>query len=56
MFEHLGWIEVAQAITKALGATYKARIVTYDFARLMSGATEVKCSEFACAVIDNLGK
>jgi isocitrate dehydrogenase len=56
MFEHLGWLEVCDAITKALAATFKARIVTYDFARLMSGATEVKCSEFARAVMDNLGK
>jgi isocitrate dehydrogenase len=54
MFEHLGWTEVAEAITAALVKTFKAKIVTYDFARLTEGAKEVKCSEFAQAVVDNL--
>ena len=54
MFEHLGWPEVSEAITDALVKTYKAKTVTYDFARLMDGATEVKCSAFADAVIANL--
>ena len=39
---------------KALEATIAAKIVTYDFARLMEGATEVKCSEFAEAIAERL--
>ncbi len=54
MFEHLGWQEVADAITNALTRTFGQKKVTYDFARLMDGATELKCSEFATAVIENL--
>lgn len=54
MFEYLGWIEVAEAITNALGRTFAAKTVTYDFARLMEGAKKVKCSEFGKAVIANL--
>jgi isocitrate dehydrogenase len=53
MFDHIGWPEVAQAITAALIETYKSKVVTYDFARLMQGAREVKCSEFAKAVVGN---
>jgi isocitrate dehydrogenase len=54
MFEHLGWQEAADAIVAALEATIAAKIVTYDFARLMEGATEVKTSELASAIIDRL--
>lgn len=54
MFEHLGWNEVSDAITSALIKTFKSKTVTYDFARLTEGAKEVKCSEFAKAVVDNL--
>ena len=54
MFEHIGWNEAAADIVRALEATIAAKIVTYDFARLMEGATEVKCSEFASAVVDRL--
>ena len=54
MFEHLGWTEVARAITDAMVKTFQAKIVTYDFARLMQGAREVKCSEFGQAVTENL--
>ncbi len=54
MFEHLGWIDVAADIVAALEATIEQKIVTYDFARLMEGATEVKCSEFAAAIVDRL--
>ncbi|MEB3750191.1 MULTISPECIES: NADP-dependent isocitrate dehydrogenase [Geobacillus] len=54
MFEHLGWNEAAQLIIKAMEKTIAAKIVTYDFARLMEGATEVKCSEFADALIRNM--
>ena len=54
MFEHLGWEDAADAIVRALEATIAERIVTYDFARLMDGATEVKTSEFAQAIVDRL--
>jgi isocitrate dehydrogenase len=54
MFEHLGWTAAATDIVTALEATIAAKIVTYDFARLMEGATEVKCSEFASAIVDRL--
>ncbi len=54
MLEYLGWHEAAERITKALEKTFKQKIVTYDLARLMDGAKEVKTSEFATAVIDNL--
>jgi len=53
MFEYLGWQEVADAIITALTRTFKQKKVTYDFARLMDGATELKCSEFAKAVAEN---
>ena len=54
MFEHLGWVDAAADIVRALEATIAEKIVTYDFARLMEGATEVKCSEFAAAIVDRL--
>jgi len=54
MFEHLGWTEAANDIVAALEATIAEKIVTYDFARLMEGATEVKCSEFAAAIVERL--
>jgi isocitrate dehydrogenase len=54
MLEHLGWQESADAIVAALEATIAAKVVTYDFARLMEGATQVKTSEFASAIIDRL--
>ncbi|MEY2422415.1 MAG: isocitrate dehydrogenase [Acidimicrobiaceae bacterium] len=54
MYEHLGWQEAADDIVRALEATIADKIVTYDFARLMEGATEVKCSEFAQAIVDRL--
>lgn len=54
MYEHLGWTEPAADIVRALEATIADKVVTYDFARLMDGATEVKCSEFAGAIVDRL--
>ncbi|GAC1588477.1 MAG: NADP-dependent isocitrate dehydrogenase [Acidimicrobiales bacterium] len=54
MFEHLGWQAEADDIVRALEATIADKIVTYDFARQMEGATEVKCSEFASAIVDRL--
>jgi isocitrate dehydrogenase len=54
MFEHLGWQDAADDIVHALEATIADKIVTYDFARLMDGATEVKTSEFAAAICERL--
>ncbi|MBU6494878.1 MAG: NADP-dependent isocitrate dehydrogenase [Acidobacteria bacterium] len=54
MFEHLGWTDAASDIVRALETTIADKVVTYDFARLMDGATEVKCSEFASAIVDRL--
>ena len=54
MFEHLGWIGAADDIVRAMEATIADKVVTYDFARQMEGATEVKCSEFASAIVDHL--
>jgi isocitrate dehydrogenase len=55
MLEHLGWAEAADLITKSMEKTIASKVVTYDFARLMEGATEVKCSEFGDELIKNLG-
>jgi isocitrate dehydrogenase len=54
MFEHLGWQEAADQIIAAMQATIADKIVTYDFARQMEGATEVKTSEFAAAIVERL--
>ncbi len=54
MLRYLGWTEAADSVIGAMDKTIAKKIVTYDFARLMEGATEVKCSEFAGALIDNL--
>ncbi|KSU63962.1 isocitrate dehydrogenase [[Bacillus] enclensis] len=54
MLEHLGWTEAANLITKSMEKTIASKVVTYDFARLMDGATEVKCSEFGTALIENM--
>jgi isocitrate dehydrogenase len=54
MLEHLGWQEAADDVVAALEATIADGIVTYDFARLREGATEVKTSEFASAIVDRL--
>ncbi len=51
MFRYMGWTEAADLIIKGLESAIAAKTVTYDFARLMDGATEVKCSEFGDAVI-----
>jgi isocitrate dehydrogenase len=51
MLRYLGWHEAADLIIKGLEAAIRSKTVTYDFARLMSGAKEVKCSEFGTAVI-----
>lgn len=54
MLRYMGWTEAADAIINAMDAAIAAKTVTYDFARLMDGATEVKCSEFADALIKAL--
>ncbi len=54
MFEYLGWVEAAGKISDAMAATISQKRVTYDFARLMEGATELKCSQFATALIENM--
>jgi isocitrate dehydrogenase len=54
MFEHLGWEDMSNDIIKAMEATIAEKVVTYDFARQMDGAKEVKCSEFAAAIADKL--
>jgi isocitrate dehydrogenase len=55
MLRHLGWREAADLIIKGMDGAITARTVTYDFARLMQGAKEVKCSEFGTAVIEHMG-
>lgn len=55
MLEHLEWREAADLISKAMDKTIASKVVTYDFARLMDGATEVKCSEFGQELIKNMG-
>jgi len=54
MLEHLGWDEAAARVNKGLAGAITQKTVTYDLARLMEGATEIKCSEFAGAIIDNM--
>jgi isocitrate dehydrogenase len=54
MLRYMGWTEAADAIITAMDRTIGQKTVTYDFARLMEGATEVKCSEFADALIRTL--
>lgn len=55
MLEYMGWNEAADLITRAYESTLDQKIVTYDFARQMEGAHEVKTSEFATAIIGNMG-
>ena len=54
MLRHLGWFEAADLIVKGMDGAIGARTVTYDFARLMDGATKVKCSEFGDAIIAHM--
>jgi isocitrate dehydrogenase len=54
MLRHLGWNEAADLIIASLGKTIAQKRVTYDFARLMEGATEVSCSGFGKAMVENL--
>src|SRR6266853_1922449 len=54
MFEHMGWKDVAQTIENAFAKTIQQGKVTYDLERLMTGATKLKTSEFAKAIVENM--
>jgi isocitrate dehydrogenase len=54
LLEHLGWNEAASMVIKSVEKTIASKVVTYDFARLMDGATEVKTSEFGDELIKNM--
>ena len=54
MLRYMGWTEAADLVLAAMDRTIADRVVTYDFARLMEGATEVKTSEFGDALIRNM--
>jgi isocitrate dehydrogenase len=54
MFRYLGWAEVADLIIKGLNGAIGSKRVTYDFARLMQGATEIKCSQFGDNIIEHM--
>jgi isocitrate dehydrogenase len=55
MFRHLGWTDVADLILNGLNGAIASKRVTYDFARQMTGATEIKCSEFGDNIIAHMG-
>jgi isocitrate dehydrogenase len=54
MFRYMGWAEAADLILKGLNGAIASKRVTYDFARLMEGATEIKCSQFGDNVIEHM--
>jgi isocitrate dehydrogenase len=54
MFEHLGWTEAGELITRGLTETIRQKKVTYDLHRQMDGATRLKTSEFAEEIIKNM--
>jgi isocitrate dehydrogenase len=54
MLRHMGWIEAADLIIKGMDGAIASKKVTYDFARLMEGATEIKCSEFGDNIIAHM--
>jgi isocitrate dehydrogenase len=54
MLRHMGWGEAADRIVQAVEKSIQKKVVTYDFARLMPGATQVSCSGFGQALIDNM--
>ena len=55
MLRYMGWTEAADRVIKGMDGAIRAKTVTYDFARLMEGATEVSCSKFGDAVIAHMG-
>ena len=54
MLRHMGWTEAADMVIGGVEAAITAKTVTYDFARMMDGAKEVKCSEFGEAIIKHM--
>ena len=54
MFRYMGWTEAADLLIQGVERSIAKKTVTYDFARLMEGATEVKCSEFGAAIAENM--
>ena len=54
MLRYMGWNEAADLIIKGLNGAIASKRVTYDFARLMEGATEIKCSEFGTNIIEHM--
>ena len=54
MLRHMKWNEAADLVVKGMDGAIGSRRVTYDFARLMDGATELKCSEFGDEIIKNM--
>jgi isocitrate dehydrogenase len=54
MLRYLGWEEAADRIVAGLERTIQQKVVTYDFARLMEGAKQVRCSEFGIAIVENM--
>ena len=54
MLRHMGWIEAADLIIKGMDGAIGSKKVTYDFARLMEGATKIKCSEFGTNIIEHM--
>jgi isocitrate dehydrogenase len=54
MLDHMGWRETSELIRNALQSTIQSKTVTYDLARQIDGATEVKCSEFAQAIVEHM--
>lgn len=54
MFRYMGWTEAADLIIKGMTGAIASKRVTYDFARLMEGATEIKCSEFGMNIVEHM--
>ena len=54
MLEYMGWTEAAEMIVAAMTKTIQNKTVTYDLHRQIDGATKLKCSEFAQAIVDNM--
>jgi isocitrate dehydrogenase len=54
MLRHMGWFEAADLIQAGLESAIQRKVVTYDFARLMPGATQVSCSGFGREIIDGM--
>ena len=54
MLRYMGWYEAADLILSSINATLNKKQVTYDFHRLMEGATKLKCSEFGQVLVDNM--